>query len=102
MSQAETRLQRRIVSELQRGRCYSIRQRLQGRRGWPDIYAILPCGHPCHLEAKIESRLASLQSITLEELQRAGAVTGVVYSTADALEIVCDHLETCGGVGRRG
>lgn len=94
--QPETALQRRIVTVLQKEGCYAMRQRLSGRRGWPDIYAILPCGHPCHLEVKTERGVvAAMQTVTLAALERAGAITGVVDGYVEALQLVYQHLERC-------
>ena len=96
VAQRETRLQARIVRDLERKGIFAIRQRLQGRRGWPDLYAILPCcGRALQVEVKMPGgRPTRLQTLMLEKLAGAGAETAVASSTSEVLAIVEGH--SCG------
>lgn len=91
MSQPETRLQTRIVTALSRDPrvSFAVRQRLVGRSGWPDVYAIIrPC-RPMHLEVKMpKGKRKKLQGHTLKALASAGAITGTVESVAEALAVL--------------
>lgn len=91
MSQPEARLQTRIVIALKRDPRvrFAMRQRLMGRDGWPDIYAIVKPCRPLHLEVKMPGgRRSKLQDHVLGELARAGALTGTVESVAEALTVL--------------
>lgn len=93
MSQPETRLQVAIVRALAGRGVYCVRQRLTGRKGWPDLYLIHPCcGRAAHIEVKRPGRKAEpLQVATLYELEAAGAETGVVTSVDEAVRFVDGH-----------
>lgn len=93
MSQPETRLQVAIEKALRDAGVYCRRQRLEGRKGWPDLYLIFGCcGKAAHLEVKMPGRSAEpLQVATLYELEDAGAATGIVTSVEEALDFVRGH-----------
>ncbi len=92
MSQPEARLQVRMIKALRAHPAISYAERIRptGLAGWPDLYAILRnSGRAVHIEVKMPGEQPTrLQRAVLEDLARAGAVTGVAHSVAECLAVV--------------
>lgn len=59
-----------------------------GKKGMADIEGVARGGRRIEIEVKLESDLSAEQTQWLDQMARMGAITGVVYSIWDAVEII--------------